>query len=81
MQRLKVESSQIESIGYQLATNTLEIEFKPTRNKPDQPGSIYQYRNVPPKIYEELMKAESQGSFFIKNIKPFADRYPFTKLP
>jgi len=80
MQRTKVVSSQIEAIGYSTATKVLEVEFKPTRNKPDQPGSIYQYRNVPPQLHDELMKAESVGSYFIKQIKPFADRYPFTKI-
>jgi len=80
MNRAPVKSSQIAAIGYAPATSTLEIEFLPFKKTPDKPGSVYAYRNVPPQIHSELMQAESQGSFFIKAIKPFPDRYPFTKL-
>ena len=37
---------------------------------------VYDYRGVPAAVYEELKKAESKGSYFVKNIK---DKYEFTK--
>lgn len=80
MNRQPVTSSQLVSVGYDLPTKVLEIQFKPTRNKPDQPGSIYQYRNVPPQLHEKLMKADSVGKFFTENVKPYTTLYPFTKI-
>jgi hypothetical protein len=42
-------------VGYDPATNTLEVEFLN--------GSIYHYFNVPPSIYSGLMSASSHGSY------------------
>jgi hypothetical protein len=39
MDRVSVTSSDLVSVGYDITTNTLEIEFKENR--------IYQYYNVP----------------------------------
>lgn len=61
MKRIPIESSSINSIGYDIAEQILEIEF--TR------GTIYQYKNVPPEEVLGLIFAESIGSFFHKNIK------------
>ncbi len=61
MQRTKVSSSNLHSIGYDNMTNTLEIEFLH--------GGIYQYSNVPEHIYTGLVSASSHGSYFHNNIK------------
>jgi hypothetical protein len=61
MERKAVSSSTIASIGYDPATETLEIEFHKT--------GLYQYFNVPLIVYETLMAAPSQGAFFNLNIK------------
>lgn len=61
MQRQPVSSSNIASIGYDEATQTLEVEFL------DQ--SVYQYFNVPPNTFEALMAASSHGVFLNANIK------------
>ena len=61
MERIKVESSNLKSIGYSEKELVLEIEFKS--------WWIYQYKNVPLKVYNSLIQAESLGSFFSKNIK------------
>lgn len=61
MNRVIVESSQIESIGYKIDSETLEIEFKG--------GAVYEYYKIPPALHVKLMSAESKGSFFFKNIK------------
>ncbi len=72
MQLQNVNSSQINAIGHDSATNKLRIEFKT--------GSLYEYDNVPPDLFAEFAKAPSTGSFFYKHIKPFADKFPYVRL-
>lgn len=64
MERTYVESSHIQSIGYDPDNAILEIEFKKN-------GAIYQYYDVPQYEYDELMNAESKGKYFNKNIKSY----------
>lgn len=61
MNRTHVQSSNISSIGYDVNTATLEIEFLN--------GSIYQYYDVPEYVYEELMSASSHGGYLASAIK------------
>lgn len=61
MKRQSVHSSNIASIGYDDNNKILEIEF--------QHGGIYQYLNVPFDVYEELMDANSHGTYFSANIR------------
>jgi len=56
MERQLFESSNLASVGYDESNQILEIEFKH--------GSIYQYSEVDKETYEELMSAESKGSYF-----------------
>ncbi len=56
-----VESDVIHAIGYDPAISLLEIIFND--------GRIYQYRGVPPKVYEGLQSAESKGRYFQENIR------------
>lgn len=67
MERYSVASSNIYSVGYDERNETLEVEFLS--------GSIYQYYNVPPNMYAELMRAGSKGQFlntYIKNAYPYS---------
>lgn len=67
MGRSHVPSTNIASIGYDEATETLEVEFLD--------GSIYQYYNVQMNIYEQIMQAGSKGKFlntYIKNAYPYS---------
>jgi len=57
-----VESSAIETIGYDPEASTLAITFTG--------GATYFYLGVPPHLYDQLMTAESKGSFVNKVIKP-----------
>ena len=61
MLRTSVSSSNLSSVGYDADTQTLEIEFLN--------GTIYQYFNVPPSVYDGLMKANSHGKYFHSNIR------------
>ncbi|MBU4075749.1 MAG: KTSC domain-containing protein [Euryarchaeota archaeon] len=67
MNRQFVQSSDLQSIGYDPNTNVLEIEFKS--------GGIYQYFNVPESKYEGLMKADSHGKYFDAYIKKGGYRF------
>ena len=58
----KVESSNIEEIGYHRQTSTLRIIFQENR--------AYDYPMVPNSEYQKLMQAESKGRFFNTRIKP-----------
>lgn len=61
MRRQTVISSNIAEIGYDENSRTLEILFNS--------GSVYQYFDVPPQIYAELMQAGSIGQYLNANIK------------
>ena len=61
MNRIRVESSMIRSIGYEESSGTLEVEFTS--------GSIYQYFDVPESGYKRLINAASKGRYFNQNIK------------
>ena len=64
MERQRVSSSNVASIGYDPESSTLEVEFLN--------GSIYQYLNVPSGVYNALAGASSHGSFLNREIR---DRY------
>lgn len=68
----KVESSQINAIGYSAVNQTLVVEFKG--------GAKYQYSNIEPKTFEAMKSSESIGGFFYRNIKANKDKYPFSKI-
>jgi hypothetical protein len=61
MNRIPVISSNLRSVGYDVSTQILEIEFHSSR--------IYQYFNVPESIYNNLMVAASHGSYFYHFIR------------
>ncbi|GAB1584042.1 KTSC domain-containing protein [Phyllobacterium phragmitis] len=69
MQRNLVSSSNVLSIGYDEASQTLEVEF--------QSSGIYQYYNVPQHIYEQLMAAPSKGQFLNAYI---TKGYPYSRV-
>lgn len=69
MKRTVVESSNLASVGYDEKTKTLEIEFNH--------GGIYEYYEVEKSVYRALMHADSQGSYFIHNIK---DEYDCSRI-
>ena len=66
-----VESTLIEQVGYDAATQTLTVKLVTD-------GSVYEYMGVPQEVYDQLMAAESKGNFFTKNIK---NVYKFQKKP
>ena len=69
MNRNQVASSNIRSIGYDSATQTLEVEF--------QSGWVYQYYGVPAFLNENIMQASSKGQFLNQYIK---NAYPYSRV-
>jgi hypothetical protein len=64
MQRERVDSSAMVSVGFDAQTNTLEIEFPS--------GEVCCYFVVPQSVYKQLVAAESLGTYFMHAIR---DRY------
>lgn len=62
MTRRPVTSSSIVSVGYDDATQQLEVEFAN--------GGIYQYADVPASAHAALVAAQSIGKHFAKHIRP-----------
>ncbi len=69
MQRQRVSSSNLHSVGYDWGTATLEIKF--------HSGGIYRYARVPFERYRRLMRAASKGQHFHYHIK---HRYPYWRV-
>ena len=67
MHRIPVESSTIDSIGYE--KKVLEVRFCN--------GGLYQYLDVPEPVLARLMRASSKGRFFNREIR---GRYPAIRL-
>ena len=61
MKRKPVDSEMASSVGYNPKNLVLEIEFRPS-------GEVWQYLNVPKKVYEEMMKIRSDNTL-IKRLK------------
>ncbi|RPI16911.1 MAG: KTSC domain-containing protein [Ignavibacteriae bacterium] len=68
MDRIKVISSFIDSVGYSEEKKILEIKIKK--------GKIYQYYSVPIERYIGLLNASSKGRYFDRYIR---DRYRTSK--
>jgi hypothetical protein len=69
MQRERVDSSSLSSVGYDAGSETLEVEF---RN-----GGVYRYLEVPEDEWQSLQGAESKGNYLNTHIKP---SYRYRKL-
>lgn len=61
MHRRAVDSRAVTAVGYEPATNVLEIEFTG--------GDTYRYFAVPASVHAAFMSAESMGTFFARSIR------------
>jgi len=68
MERIHVDSSMAQSVGYDPIGKILEIEFRS--------GEVWQYHNVPEDVYREMISG-SIGRYFQANIKGF---YPESRV-
>jgi hypothetical protein len=56
MERKRVNSSKIRSVGYDEKSQTLEVELSN--------GQVTQYQNVYPEVYRRFMAAPNPTSFY-----------------
>lgn len=61
---IPVESSNIDSIGYDEQNHNLYVGFK------NQEGTMWMYNQVPADVFEALRFAGSVGAYYAKFIKP-----------
>jgi len=66
---ITMPSSVVFAMNYNASTSTLTIEYVS--------GSVYEYKNVPEYVYEEMKKAKSKGKFLNQKIK---DKYLYEKI-
>jgi hypothetical protein len=69
MKRKPIDSTTLDSVGYEAESGTLEVEFKN--------GRLYRYHGVPELVYRQLLAADSAGRFLNTRIKPM---YEFTQI-
>ena len=61
MERKRISSQNIRSVGYDARSRILEIEFSS--------GGIIQYSGVADEIYRRFVNSPSSGSYFRDNIE------------
>ncbi len=67
MTRVSVASSYLTSIGYNDASETLEVQFK---GRNGEPGIVWAYSPVPRGVYAAMMlPGSSIGSIFSREVK------------
>lgn len=69
MDRKPVDSKTMVDVGYDSASQILEIGFTN--------GTVYQYSNFGEHLYEMFMASMSKGAFFNANIR---NRFPTEKV-
>jgi hypothetical protein len=57
----EVESNNIREMGYHEESRQLRVLFTN--------GGLFQYKEVPPDVVSEMMKSDSVGSYFSKNVR------------
>ena len=61
MEMTNVDSSNVESVGYDENSSTLQVEYKN--------GGVYQYFDVPEEVFIGLRDTDSVGRYLNANIK------------
>jgi len=74
MERISVDSSNVKSLGYNPASQVLEVEFI---RKGGGDGPVYSYDGVPPEKWQGLMASASKGHYLNAEIK---GHYTCTKI-
>ena len=70
IQMVEVQSSNIRAAGYDKETRVLRLRFH-------DGAALYDFENVPQRLYRGLMKAQSKGTFFKEQIK---DKFNYTRI-
>lgn len=70
IKEIRVSSSNIKTIAYDIDTKTLFITFI------NRPTWRYSYFHVPPKVWTKFLNADSKGKYFSDYVK---DQYTYTR--
>ena len=65
MRMIPIDSTAISGVGYDSGQHILRLQYVN--------GRIYDYFELPSKIYEQLLKADSAGEFVNLEVKPNYD--------
>ena len=69
----RVNSSLISFVGHNPETNTLRVVFP----RKGEGYSHYNYSNFSAEMFAGFLAAESQGKYFLQNIKKETEKFPF----
>jgi hypothetical protein len=69
MKLQSVKSSNIESVGYDPASKTMQVKFRS--------GSTHEYGGISPEVHAAFMGASSHGAHYAAHVR---GRYPGKKL-
>ena len=69
MDWLPLESKMLLSTGYDAEKRTLYLRFRS--------GDVYRYFEFSDDEYQQFLESESQGRYFLSNIR---DRFPYERL-
>lgn len=64
---IQVDSSNIESIGYDPVEKELFVKFK------DDGSRVYKYMGVPRMVWQRMLRYESKGTFVKQILIPYFD--------
>jgi hypothetical protein len=70
MQRSIVDSSALNSLGYDPSAKILEVEFRDS-------GGVWQYFGFSSTAYKKFITSDSLGNFFVTKIK---GKYPELRI-
>ncbi|GGF86441.1 KTSC domain-containing protein [Paenibacillus aceti] len=62
MELIPVASSNVAAVGYDESKQVFYIQFKSSQK-------VYEHHQVPKEVYNDLINADSVGSFYARNIK------------
>jgi len=62
MKRHHVQSTALQSVGYDPDNKILELEF-------GENGGVWQYFEMPKSVYRRFINSESLGNYFVTKIK------------
>jgi KTSC domain len=69
MHRTAIAANGIAQVGYEDGSEILEIEFTS--------GKVFQFFNVPPKMFHQLMDTQFKEFYYQNNIH---DRFPYKRI-
>jgi len=70
---LKIEdSSSVAEVGYDSGRSVMAVRFVT--------GSLYEYEGVPPKLFSDIVSAESVGRMLDRQVKKYPIDHPCTKI-